>query len=125
MPIEACVNALWKRRSLASSSRTWRAASSASRSAASTRLLRIGLVRLLLAEEVVQRRQQHRQDRHRDDHHPDAAYCSVRKSRHATDALPAKLMPTQPKLAKVSPSVGHLLRLRYGTAVMSTVLSRK
>ncbi len=37
MPIDACVNALWKRLSLASSSRTWRAACAASRSAASIR----------------------------------------------------------------------------------------
>ena len=35
MPMEACVKALWKRRSLASSSRMWRAASSACRAAAS------------------------------------------------------------------------------------------
>ncbi len=35
MPMEACVKALWKRRSLASNSRMWRAAMAASRSAAS------------------------------------------------------------------------------------------
>ncbi|HET6314882.1 MAG TPA: hypothetical protein VFG86_00385, partial [Chloroflexota bacterium] len=35
------------------------------------------------------------------------------------------MMPTQPKLLNISCSVGHWLRLRYGTAVISSVLSTK
>ena len=56
---------------------------------------------------------------------PMPACWKARNSRPATGALPTTLMPTQPKLPNISPTVGHSLRLRYGTAVISAVLSTK
>jgi hypothetical protein len=73
MPIDACVKALWKRRSLASSSaHVALGLSSASRSAASSPAAAHRPRGLLLAEEIVQRRQQHADHRHHRHQHADA-----------------------------------------------------
>ncbi len=50
---------------------------------------------------------------------------NTRYSRHATDALPAYVMPTQPKLPNISRHVGHAPRLSDGTAVSRTVVVKK
>jgi hypothetical protein len=83
------------------------------------------VVRLLLAEEVVQRVSSIATIVTATITTPTPACWNARKSRPANGALPTMLMPTQPKLPNISATVGHWLRLRYGTAVMSAVLRMK